>query len=457
MTGPVVIFLGDGPWRVGLADAGGARVEAAALPEGAEPTPQTCAAAVRDRLAEAGYAGGPVVLALPSAWCLCATVSTDDLGRGGRRRALAYRLEEQLPVSAEDFTADYAAHPDGHAALGVAAETAPLAAAVRALEEAGVEVRHICPAALLAGAFAAQGRGESAGALLAARGTNGQAAPRYDLVRVWGGEPVEWWWLADDAAAAGGRLKAWAGEDEPPRGVAVVDTEAAKPATDAANGLAWEPVPDVDADGAAVRRAAALLDGTASPWIDLRRDALAAPDPYQVYHRPAGALAAALLLLLVAIAGVTFWRGRQYEAIVARREAAQAEVFGGVMDDQRVPGNPRMRLAQEAKRLAGLGGQEAGPDAAAPTSALEHLRHVLEALPRDVRFQILDLDLRPDLLRVEGRARSHTEAERVANALRQAGRYDVEPPSTAVLKGGQVRFDFTARPRGPGDGKGGGG
>src|SRR5688500_10313053 len=48
-----------------------------------------------------------LTLAVPTAWCLCASVSTDELPRTDRHEALRYRLEEKLPVPAEDVVADF--------------------------------------------------------------------------------------------------------------------------------------------------------------------------------------------------------------------------------------------------------------------------------------------------------------------------------------------------------------
>jgi hypothetical protein len=114
-----------------------------------------------------------------------------------------------------------------------------------------------------------------------------------------------------------------------------------------------------------------------------------------------------------------------------------------------VPPSIKGRLASEKRRLEGLGGQAAGEALAAvqPISALTQLRDVLASLPSDVRYRILDLSIEPDLVRLDGQARGHAEADRLAAALRQSGRFDVEPPKTQLLKEGGVSFLFTAKPR----------
>ena len=58
-------------------------------------------------LKAASYDGESVLLAIPSAWCLCDPVATTGLPARNRRQAMAYRLEEKLPVAAEEVVADF--------------------------------------------------------------------------------------------------------------------------------------------------------------------------------------------------------------------------------------------------------------------------------------------------------------------------------------------------------------
>lgn len=76
-----------------------------------------------------------------------------------------------------------------------------------------------------------------------------------------------------------------------------------------------------------------------------------------------------------------------------------------------------------------------------------HLQRVLGSLPTDLRYRILDLNIQPNRIRLDGQARSHVEAERLAMALRQSGTYEVESPKTEVLKERGVSFLFNAIPR----------
>src|SRR4051794_20160040 len=108
-----VIFLGDAHWRIvspGATDD---------LRVGRETPPAETASAVAATLRTRGYQGQGTLVAIPSTWCLSASISTADLPRQDRS-AMSFRLEEKLPLAAEHFTADFVPGASGEAlALGV--------------------------------------------------------------------------------------------------------------------------------------------------------------------------------------------------------------------------------------------------------------------------------------------------------------------------------------------------
>src|SRR5262249_52682051 len=88
-----------------------------------------------------------VLLALPATMCLPAPISLEGISPRDRR-AMAFRLEEQLPVAAEEFVCDFMVQ--GKSALAVAAIHAPIRQLIDALESEGISVTSIVPTALLA-------------------------------------------------------------------------------------------------------------------------------------------------------------------------------------------------------------------------------------------------------------------------------------------------------------------
>ena len=79
MSERLVLFVAGDIWHLGVVQEGGPRVEGVPLEPGTSL--ETRAQLLGGHLNQHGYAGEPVVLALPSAWCLCATVSTEGLER----------------------------------------------------------------------------------------------------------------------------------------------------------------------------------------------------------------------------------------------------------------------------------------------------------------------------------------------------------------------------------------
>ncbi len=447
------VFVGEPTWRVAVCRQ--SEVELRDVPAPAEPSLASWAAQARELLTQWGYDAQPTVVALPSSWCLAAVISTRDLDRGGRRKAMTYRLEEHLPISSEQVIADYVEFEPGHA-LGVCAEVSRLRELVDALQGAGIDVRFLCPAAMLAAAHAAARSEQAQGVLLATGGHPPSSPTKYDLIQMQGNMPARWWWLADDQAAVRTHLQASARDLTAPLTVATLGVNGAPTAPLGLDRALRIEIPDLTLEQAAALQAARLLDDSLTPWIDLRRDALAAPARREVYRRPTAALAIAAVLLAACVVGASLWRGEQYRRLTLAHRAEQVELFKAAFPEQRVPGNIVARLTSERQRLAALGGRDAGSDAHAQLqsiSALEHLATVLRSLPADLRFKLLDLGISGQTIRLDGQALDHAGAEQLAASLRNTGRYEVEPPRTQALRDRGVSFTFAAKPLAPAAGE----
>lgn len=442
------LFVGENLWHVGVLLADGARIERVAFSRDAVLDARIAEA--KKCLAELGVVDQRIVLALPTSWCLCATISTGELERAGRRRAMGFRFEEHLPISAEDIVADYVDGGDGEA-LGVCGELERLQSIVAAIESAGFRVQHICPAAFLAAAHAIELHPNIAGVLLGDRGDEQiKASVVGDFIELHKSKPTHWWWLAGDEAGLRARLMLWAIAQDKPARLLALDC-VCSPTNDMPSGVRheWITLSDTSKLCAATTFAAKLLRGAASPWIDLRRDVLVAPDRYHRYRKPIQALVLSSVFMLACIIGVTQWRSWQYQVLSKEYIRQQNDIFKAVLPNQRVPGSISGRLLSEHQKLMGLGGQSAGgtsDEPLNPTSALAHLGSLLGALPTDVRYRILDVSIQPDLIRVNGQVRNHVDADRITASLRATGAYEVEPPKTQALGEGGMSFIFTATP-----------
>ena len=394
---------------------------------------------------------GSLVLAIPSAWCLCARVSTSSLERGGRRRALAFRMEEHLPLSAEQCVGDYVELADGEA-LGVCADLAMLQRLVDALERHDQRVAHIMPTVLLAAARVADDHPGCGAVLLDTADSRHSGVRQLDLVELRDGRPSDWHWFGNDVEAIEEHLATrFSGDDARTGTVLWVRSKGTSARDLAAESVRLVAVSGFSPVEAAAKEAAHVLAGDAQAWVDLRRDALAPADALDAYRGQIGLLAGALTLLLLAVIGVTQWRAHAYSALTDRTQQQLAEVFREALPEQRVPplGMIKRRMQSEHRQLAGLGGQAPGSEDPAQLrcpSALGYLAAILSHMPDDVHVRIVDLTISPDRIRLDGQTRTHADAERISVALRDSGRFEVEPPKTQALRERGVNFVFTARP-----------
>ena len=381
-----------------------------------------------------------VCLGLPSEMVFSAQVDTGGLPRKDRLAALTYRLEEQLPLEAERLTADFLPATAG-AALGVAVETAQAKAIVDRLMGLGVEVTSICPTALLTLWQALQGQDTQADyAMVADEG-------RVDIFRMAGRCPAAWLTASADPTdlvdCLHAELLANPGEVRQPKTMLIgrlADEAESAARTDA--GLEITNLGDQPPIELAARAAGQLLAGQQAGWVDLRRDAMAIPNPW---GRLAGLVRCAVILGLAALAatvGTLYWRSLAYDNLARSLEDQQAAQFQRVFPNLRRPPNVRARLRSELALLSGVSGT--GFELPAQASALDTLRRITDNLPPTIRLRLTDIQLDPAGVVLEGQTRSHSDAELITRTLKQ-GNFEVDPPRTERLVAGGVAFTIVAR------------
>jgi hypothetical protein len=274
-----------------------------------------------------------------------------------------------------------------------------------------------------------------------ASGQNGTGLEWLELTQA---GPTCWRWFADDRQGWSEQIQRWGGQDAPGRLVLVGGQEPAKLPETLETVTVDESVPEL-----AACRARKILEGSGEPWVDLRRGPLAAGRGRDAMRRPLRALVAIAAVLLASLTLVFYWRGRQYDELRSGHLRRQQEIFREALPDQRPPLDVPGRMQSELRKLGGMRGSQGDgqvASAANQTSAMVHLRNVLAQLPRDIRFRIERLEIRPEEIRVEAQGRSFAEADRVALSLKDSGLYRVEMHETNALGEGKVAFSFSARP-----------
>lgn len=413
------------------------------------------AAACRAAANEAKWVIRRPLLALPSQTCLAATIVTDGLHRSQRAAGMLYRLEEYLPLDAEHLTADFIGSP--HHALGVAVQTDTIQAITEAFESEGITFSAIVPGAMLA-LQAAIARHDLDGGPVVLLGHH-----RFDLFELRDGHILRW-------------VQGPAEENALARAVACghLDNTTSKLwwSADGDTGLdllvtCW-PQDRMERICASPRslmgHAALQVAGHGhAPLIDLQRGPLASKNRLERIKTPFYSAVAALILLLTTICVSNLWRSQHLASAIVASQDEQQRMYREAFPGQNVPPAVLARLRSEQQRLAGLSGQS--DQLPAWHSSLSLLEQVLSALPpslpgalpgglpgagalpggAEVRYRILELRLDQDGVYIDGQARSHGDADKIATNLRSSGGFAIQPPRTQNLADRGVAFTLIGR------------
>ena len=399
--------------------------------------PVTDNAAVAERLAEAlrelGHRDEDILLALPSRQCLCATI-TETGTRRLNQTALQFKLEEQLPVAIEDLTVGFIRQDSKSIGIGVL--THQVSSLIQSLEQQGVSISTICPAALLA---AQQLIDDAIDAAIL------QFEDQIDIVYFEKGQISSWANLPAQANAVARHLRFLKSGAQQPLKIVTAGIAASFRSQLESPGLVeWLGEANGDAFEITARSADQILRGRVSAPLDLQHGKLATQDPLRRIRTPLRAAAAAAILLSICLIGSLLWRAHRYNALADI--AAQREIisFQQTFPKETPPPSITTRLQSEDKRLNGLSKAGTTLSPSATQSVLPLLCDTLSALPRDLRFRIVEMRFEPQRLYVEGQTLDPIGADRVATALRNKLSLKVDPPHTEQPAGEDVTFTISA-------------
>ncbi len=396
--------------------------------------------AVANLLREMRYRREPITIALPSAWCFSASIDPSGLPKRSRHRAMMFRFEEKLPLPAEDVVADFV--HSGNTALGVCANAQPLRALMTMLEEHGIRIGTICPAAFLASQYIL-----STHATTSVNAVIFEGGGRIDCLKLQDFKPIKWISVLEaDQTGHANSLAIHIGSlvNQSDSSISAITCGLSKSAL--ASIRSFENLNIVDSVTGSFNNAVALGAGDTDrartvPWVNLRRDQLADADPHAIIKTPLVTSLVFIILLLVSLIAASQWRGYQYNQLTLNLEDQQRAEFRKVFPGRRVPVSVKIQMDAADRQLSGV----SGSSSMVPPrpSALVAAYNLLARLPRDLRFRILDIRLDGKQLYLEGHARSHGDADRIAGALRAAQGFDINPPRTEKLPDKGVGFTLT--------------
>jgi type II secretory pathway component PulL len=396
-------------------------------------------------LAARGYGGEPVLLALGSSSCASATIEVPSERQSRKRSALGFLAEPHLPWSVEEAVIDYELVGSNRAFV-VGSEVRPLAELIAILEERGIPVASVAPSARLALAQHLK----SASAITSRYALLWRNEDAVDLWLVDNGRPLAWNWLPCDVGAINcavgylalcqTKVAALTARNCPDDLLAAVGAQTGLLRCES------PPLASEDPLCAAAAEGAAILDGRHAAGIELRRDRLAAKDPMRAVRSHLRLLQGSLLLLFAALGIALYGQCQRLDAVRNEYDQQQRAVFERLFPGQRIPVAVHARLESELGRLKGVRGE--GGELPVSIPFLSLLGPVLKTLPADLRCRILEVRVENGQLDLVGQVRAHSDADRIAEALRGAG-FVVPSPNTNRFEKAGVEFRISARFGGP--------
>jgi len=405
-----VIFPDDGAWRLGSYSGDNPGLSIIETDDGDEA--ESCLDAVYEAMIGLGYVGGPVLLAVPSHWCAAAPISTDSLPRKDRQAAMAYRLEEKLPIAAEQFTAGFIL--GGAEALGICVMLEKVRPVIKDLESRGIDIHSVIPAAMLATQFHMNHESSLTADLLIWQNSDGYDIFTFDPAHRL---PTTWSSLPNDPDELKLLLNMLAihGRHDINMIVAGEQTNEIK---DSLRSSSIVHEIETHARGmhlSAMKGAEQVINDRLQPWVDLNGVELGATGRSQKIIKPLKAALVATVLMLICLNAAMLWRANEYHKMADHDTNQQRSLFIKLFPDQKPPLTIDKRLASEYKKLSGMRGKsQALPK---PPVTLTLMHHVLNRLPSTVRFRLTEIRIEDDSLYLDGQARSHGDVGSIANAL----------------------------------------
>ncbi len=379
-------------------------------------------AACADQLAKrSGIKNPNCILAPDSTSCFFARLSPNADIDVRDRTALAFELEDHLPIDAESMVADFVVVPSSQMEKTVAAVAVPTERwkkIAEAMESSGLPVRSIVPRAILAARALSDSieLDETTELLLV-------ADDQCDAITLENRTIAAWKYFRVDADPLR-RHRLLDGGDA--KTVLVTGSDANQQSTIA------DVYPSAirhaeSTDAAVLRGASALLTHPSNKWFDLRRDALGPSDPLRAIQKQIRLLGVAAVTCLLAVAVGGWWRATRIEQQLAGVRAQQQQLFREAFPNSQVPGALLRRVRSEHTKV--LGSRGATTEIDIPVSAPTILRELLSALPGTVRFRITRIKILDGRVDLDLQVRSPVDAGALATSLSAAG-FDVEPPGT---------------------------
>ncbi|MEM9109981.1 MAG: GspL/Epsl periplasmic domain-containing protein [Planctomycetota bacterium] len=419
-------------------DDGSSHWRVIGLPDARAESPE----ALAKLMASQGWRGQPVLLVIPSRWCLCACIPLAGLPRQQREQAMLYRFEEMLPFAAEQATADFLL--SGNEAMGVGTATERLAELVSSVEHRGVPVQWICPLGMLLQIDTADQIDQTQTSIVLQDGHDGIECFCFEGKRL-----RSWQVLSNNSDAVRLAIKQ--------HRLGLSNCKIYMSSTVADKVLSEDNSTDQTNNEDQITRLENRPIRERLQWaidqtlgksgnlpINLRRGELEAMDPLRSIRWQLNAAAVVFAALLVLTCGLIFWKTTQLQRHASGLEQQQRQVYQETFPGTAVPLSTRSRMDSEARRLKAVSGTAGDiPDVG---RSLNDLHALLSRLPDQLRYRINEARLDRGELFIDGEARAHSDVDAIAVSLRKQKGFAIDPPRIERLSQREgVRFTLSGK------------
>ena len=334
------------------------------------------------------------------------------------RSALKYELESFLPFAAEEFVADYVA--SGDRVLGVCVQIETWLPFVIELESRGWRVQSIVPVALMAlQSYLTQATNNASEWILwHDEGCFELFECRDRVARRW----VHW---NKDPRAVARQLTVELLHQQKPLRCELINAEDGF--TERITCVEFQRVETETLSNHALQSATSVLEGSASPLVELRREELAAGDPHRAVRGSLRLLFTAAAVFLVALTSALWIKCLRVNQELAELQQRQVAAFQQAFPRSRVPAAVLSRLRSEHAKL--VGARSGKTDVELPVSALHVLFELLGALPEDQRYRFRELRIEDGRVDVDLELRSHNDANLLVSSFESRG-FSVSAPAS---------------------------
>ena len=401
-------------------------------------------------LAEEGLANQPIALLLDADITFAANLTIESPAQLRKSAAMLYRLEEKLPLAAEDIAATYFRHHNE--VLAVVAEKANVRPIAEALEQLGHAVEFVIPMMPLAIKSHVSEHSQCESEALIWLHDDGTS----DCVVIKQGQPTYWHWLSDATTQLAQQLTCRSLADRSESPLHVYHNGLARESLHALlNQMPGAEVHVCDQPPLAQQSLdalAAILQGREEPYAVLPELAPSGAGVRSPLRFDLRLLQLAAFLFVAAIAYFNWTAACNYETSREELQIASEDVFRQVFPDARLTTGVRSRLDSELAKLSGARGDDS--DSALSESVLPLTHDLLRSLPSNMRFRLHEIRMEGEELHLVGEVRDYSDADRIAAALRAQGLVVTAPTTQRLAKEG-VAFRLVAeRPESKGENNG---